>query len=139
MKSQLEARYDSWSEARLAYDREALEEMVAADFHVLLYGREISGEQFLSDVSKRNPRGSLTRFDASILTVRPSDEGWTVVISEKLEIKIKDDDGEILTVHSFWVTRDGWRMEEGSWKVTFSEAIGHQSWKPGVKPPIAGW
>lgn len=133
------AGYEVWGAARVAYDREAMEGMLTEDFKVFLYGREISGEQFVSDVSETQPDRRLTRFDAAVLTVQKSDDGWTVVITEKLEIESEGADGEKSVVTSLWITRDGWRLEEGEWKVTSSEAIGHQYWMPGTPPPFPDW
>ncbi len=139
VREEVGAMYESWGAARVAYDREAMEAIVAPEFHVLLYGQKVSGEKFISDVSVKRPGGSLTRFDADILTVRPSDEGWTVVITEKLEFELTGPDGATTKATSLWVTRDGWRKDGDEWLVTFSEAIGHESWAPGTTPPFQDW
>jgi hypothetical protein len=136
----IDAAYKRWGRGRVEYDKETLDSMLAPDFYVSLYGRKISREKFLSDITEERPRARLTRFDVDILTVRQTEKDWTVVIAEKLELTIIGADGETKKMCSLWVTRDGWRKEDGDkWLVTFSEAIGHENWKPGTKPPIRDW
>lgn len=138
-RAAIDARYGEWARARVELDKETLDSVMSPDFYVLLYEEKISREKFLSDITQERPGISLTRFDPDILTVRKTDDGWTAVISEKLEFTVQGADGETKKVCSFWVTRDGWRKEGEKWFVTFSEAIGHETWRPGTTPPIAGW
>jgi hypothetical protein len=138
-RAAIDATYKRWGRARVELDKETLDSILAPDFYVSLYGQRISREKFLSDISQKRSGSSLTRFDTDILTVRKTEKDWTVVISEKLEISILESGGETRKAYSFWVTRDGWRDEGGKWFVTFSEAIGHENWEPGTKPPIRDW
>ena len=138
-RAAINAMYVTWGRARVELDKETLDSILAPDFYVSLYGRELSREKFLSDISQERPGSRLTRFDAEILTIRKTEKDWTVVIAEKIEVAISGSDGEARKVCSLWVTRDGWRQEGEKWLVTFSEAIGHERWKPGTTPPIRGW
>jgi hypothetical protein len=135
----IEAGYAVWARARIEYDKEAMESMLAPEFHVILEGREISGEKFVGDVSQKRDDVRLTRFDPEVLTVQKSEKGWTVVITEKLELEVAQPGGESKKVCSFWVTRDGWRRRGGKWLVTYSEAIGYEYWEPGALPPMKDW
>ncbi len=138
-RAAIDATYTKWGRARVELDKETLDSIMAPDFYVSLYGRKLSREKFLSDISQERPGSRLTRFDTDILTVRKTEKDRTVVISEKLEITMVGSDGETHKAYSFWVTRDGWRKDGEKWLVTFSEAIGHENWKPGTKPPIRDW
>jgi len=135
----IDAMYKKWGRGRVEYDRETLDSMLSPDFYVSLYGRTIPREKFLSDISQERARARLTRFDVDILTVTQTEKDWTVVIAEKIEVTITGADGETKKMCSLWVTRDGWRQDGEKWLVTFSEAIGHENWKPGTKPPIRDW
>jgi len=138
-RSAIDAAYRTWGRARVELDRETMDSMLDPEFYVSLYGQRLSREKFLSDISRERSGARLTRFDTDILTVQKTEKDWTVVISEKLEITSVGSGGETRTACSFWVTRDGWRTEGGQWLVTFSEAIGHENWEPGDKPPISDW
>ncbi|MHC4697747.1 MAG: nuclear transport factor 2 family protein [Planctomycetota bacterium] len=138
-RAAIDATYKRWGRARVELDRETMDSMLAPDFYVSLYGQRLSREKFLSDISQERSGFRLTRFDTDILTVQKTEEDWTVVIAEKLEVTIVGSGGETHKACSFWVTRDGWRNEGGKWLVTFSEAIGHENWEPGTTPPITDW
>ena len=138
-RAAIDATYKSWGRARVELDKETLDSIMSPDFYVSLYGRKLSREKFLSDISQERPGSRLTRFDTDVLTVRKTEKDWTVVISEKLEVTIDGSDGETQKACSHWVTRDGWRKEGDKWLVTFSEAIGHESWPAGTTPPIRDW
>ncbi len=71
-----------------------------------------------------------------MLTVEPSADGWVAVIEEKLEYERADGKGK---AYSLWITRDGWKKVDNRWVVTFSEAVGSESWRDGAKPPFRDW
>lgn len=125
-----------WGRARVALDHAAFERTLAPDFYVQLRDRRISRAEFLGMISSNPPGGKLVRFDASVLTVEPSAGGWVAVIQEKLEYESTDGKGK---VYSLWITRDGWKKVDNRWVVTFSEAIGNESWRDGAKPPFRDW
>ncbi|NOG55424.1 MAG: hypothetical protein HND57_14070 [Planctomycetes bacterium] len=139
------AGYRKWGDARIAYDREALESMVAPDLYIQLADRRITGKEFLDTVSQRNPRAAMTRFDVDVLSVQKkadSENEWTLVICEKIEYSLVNSDVKGPVFYSLWVTRDGWRLtEDGTWLITYSEEIGHENWQGAGdgKAPIEGW
>lgn len=88
-------------------------------------------------ISTGMPGATLTRFDASVLTVQPTaDGGWAAVILEKLETERPGAGGRPVKGYSLWITRDGWKQNEARWQVTSSEVIGVQMWRDGVAPPL---
>ncbi len=104
-------------------------------------GQRIAGDRVLDDDAAPRDRDRLTRFDVEVLTVRPKDGDWVAVIAEKIEVELpaREEGGEPVRVSSLWITRDGWRVDDGVWKVTHSEAIGHQDWVPGMEVPFQDW
>ena len=139
VRTELEAVYERWARARVEYDRAAMESILAPEARVILDDEVLSRDQFLQEASTRNPGARITRFDADILTVRQAEEGWQVVISEKLEYETTGADGEKRTGYSFWITRDGCRLQDGKWLLTYSEAIGYEYWRTGKRPPFGDW
>ncbi len=129
----------TWGRARVELDKKTMDSILAPDFYVSLYGHKISREKFISVLSQKRSGSRLTRFDTDILTVKKTEKDWTVLIAERLEFTILGSEGETTKAYTFWVTRDGWRKEGEKWLVTFSEAIGHENWEPGTKPPIRDW
>ena len=123
----------------MSVDKETIEKTLAPDFYVLLDGRKISREQFVSDITRDRSDSRLTRFDVEVLTVQPAEDGWTVVITEKIEVELAGVEEGPSKLNSLWITRDGWRKEDGQWLVTYSEAIGYENWMPGTKPPFEDW
>jgi hypothetical protein len=123
-----------WGKARIEYDKEMYEKMLAQDFYVQLPGQKLTRQQFIEGISAQRPGVKLTRFDATVLTVQRKSDGWVAVIHEKLEI---DTPGG--KVYSLWITRDGWKKVNDQWVITFSEAIGSENWQGGEKPPFPNW
>ena len=138
-RAAIDATYVGWGRARVELDRQTLDSILAPDFYVSLYGRKISREEFLNAISLEHPGHRLSRFDVEVLTVQKSEEGWTAVIAEKIEVTIVGSGGETQKRCSLWVTRDGFRKQGDEWLVTSSEAIAHQDWAPGTTPPIRDW
>lgn len=134
------AAYREWGRARVELDREALDAALAPEFRVLLEDGERSREDFLAEIGRPRLEAHLTRFDVSVLTVRRKDPGWEAVIAEKLEhqVPVPGGPGAMRTVYSLWVTRDGFRVEDGAWLATYSEEIGHENWADGP-PPFPDW
>ncbi|MDH4271091.1 MAG: nuclear transport factor 2 family protein [Candidatus Aminicenantes bacterium] len=125
-----------WGKARVALDQPTFERMLAPDFYVLVQRRKVSRQDFISNISASAPGAKLTRFDATVLTVQPTDYGWVALIHEKLEIERTEGDRE--KSYSLWITRDGWKKVDGRWMIAFSEAIGSEQWR-NVKPPFIDW
>ena len=79
-----------------------------------------------------------TRFDASVLTVEPRGNDWSVLISAKVEVETKDKDGKTSKGYTMLVARDGWRkLNDNQWILLSSEPLGRQQWQE--RPPIANW
>jgi Domain of unknown function (DUF4440) len=125
-----------WGRARVALDRAVFQRMLAPEFYVQLPDQRMTRQEFLDRISSNPPNARLTRFDASVLTVAPSADGWVAVIQEKLEYERTDGKGK---TYSLWITRDGWKKTGDRWVVTFSEAIGSEFWRDGAKPPFHDW
>ena len=123
-----------WGKARIEYDKETFERMLAPDFYVLIQDRKLTRQEFIDAISVQRPGVKLTRFDATVLTVQQSEGTWVAVIHEKLEF-----DSPEGKVYSLWITRDGWRKVDDQWFITFSEAIGNEPWRGGEKPPFPDW
>ena len=125
-----------WGRARVALDQAVFQRMLAPDFYVQLPDQRMTRQQFLDRISTNPPTAKLTRFDASVLTVEPSPDGWVAVIQEKLEYERADGKGK---AYALWITRDGWKKIGDRWVVTFSEAVGSEFWRDGAKPPFEDW
>ena len=76
----------------------------------------------------------LLRFDATVLTVQRTQDGWVAIIHEKIERETPHG-----KEYSLWITKDGWRKEGDKWVITFSEAAGWENWRDGEKPPFQDW
>ena len=126
----------AWGKARVALDQGTFEKMLAPDFYVLLPDQRMTRQQFLDRISSNPPGARLTRFDASVLTVAPSAEGWVALIQEKIEYERADGQGK---TYALWITRDGWKKIGDRWVVTSSEALGNEFWRDGATPPFKDW
>lgn len=126
----------AWGKARVALDQATFQKMLAPDFYVQLPDQKMTRQEFLDRISAHPPNGRLTRFDARVLTVAPSADGWIALIQEKLEYERSDGKGK---AYALWITRDGWKKIGDRWVVTFSEALGNQFWRDGEKPPFKDW
>jgi hypothetical protein len=125
-----------WGRARVALDTAAFERTLAPEFYIQMRDRRMTREEFIKVASGAPPGLKLTRFEATVLTVQPAADGWVAVIREKLEYERTDGTGKVF---SLWITRDGWRNTGDRWVATFSEAIGSENWRDGMKPPFADW
>ncbi|MHC4989630.1 MAG: nuclear transport factor 2 family protein [Planctomycetota bacterium] len=138
VRTAIDAGYRTWGDARIAYDKEAMQAMVVPEFYIQLLDQRISGQEFIDTASRPNPRAPLTRFDVEILSVQRSGDDWRLVIAEKVEWTPADAEDRAPGLYSLWITRDGWRRENGKWLVTYSEEIGHENWR-GRRPPFEDW
>jgi len=125
-----------WGRARVALDKPAFERMLAPDFYIQIQGRKLARQEFINGISANPPGSKLTRFDAAILTVQPTEYGWAALIHEKMEIERTEGNPE--KIYSLWITRDGWKQVDGRWVIAFSEAVGSEQWR-NVKPPFIDW
>lgn len=127
----------AWGRIRVGYDRAAADTMLAPDFWVQIRDRRMTRAEFLDAVMQRGAT-RLVRFDASVLTVRRTPDGWVALILEKLEYEGTGRDGRPQRAAALWVTRDGWRQAGSRWVVSFSEAIEWEQWL-NQRPPLTDW
>src|SRR5579864_3191298 len=128
-----------WGKARIAIDKNTFQKMLAPDLYIQLSDRRLTRQQFIDRISLHPPGVTLTRFDASVLTVEPNGDDWVALIFEKLEIERKSTDGKTEKEYVVSITRDGWRkVSSDKWLILFSEQVSQEHWK-GTSPPLANW
>jgi ketosteroid isomerase-like protein len=129
--------YAEWAKARLAMDKNTIERMLAPDLYVQTPDRKLTRQEFIDAIFSRPY--TLTRFDATVLTVEPRGNDWAALVLEKLEGEIKDNSGKTSKIYVMGVARDGWRkLNDNQWTLLSSEQLGQQRWQDEI-PPIANW
>src|SRR5271169_6312444 len=73
-RKEIEAGYTEWAKARVALDMNTIERMLAPDFYFQLPDRKLTQREFID----RMHFLKITRFDASVLTVEPRGNDWSV-------------------------------------------------------------
>jgi hypothetical protein len=130
----------AWGRARAAYDKATFEKTLTPEFYAQLPDRRMTRQEFIDQISRQGGPVKLVRFDASVLTVTKDGDGWVAVIHEKLDFERTGPDGRVVEkASSLTITRDGWKQVDGEWKATFTEVIGSELWRGGVKPPFKDW
>ena len=86
----IQAGYGEYAKARLVVDMNTIERILAPDFYFQNPDRKYTRQEFIDTV----PKLKITRFDASVLTVEPRGNDWSVIISAKVEVETKDKDGK---------------------------------------------
>ena len=130
----IDSGYAEWAKARVALDMNTIERMLAPDFYIQSADRKHTRQEFIDSM----PSLKITRFDASVLTVEPRGDDWSVLIFEKGEVETKDKDGKTSKAYIVLVARDGWRkLNDNQWTLLSSEPLGQQRWQE--SPPIANW
>jgi hypothetical protein len=133
----IQAGYVEWDKARVAMDKNTIERLLAPDLYVQTPDRKLTRQEFIDALF--NSSLTLTRFDATVLTVEPRGNDWAVLVLEKLEGEIKDKSGKTTKVYVMGVARDGWgKLNDNQWTLLWSEQLGQQRWKD-ESPPIANW
>ena len=131
----IQVGYAEWAKARVALDMNTIERMLAPDFYFQLPDRKRTRQEFIDSMHSLK----ITRFDASVLTVEPRGNDWSVLIFEKGEVETKDKDGKTSRGYIALVARDGWRkLNDNQWTLLSSEPLGQQRWQEEI-PPIANW
>ena len=124
-------------QARVAMDKNTIERMLAPDLYVQTTDRKLTRQEFIDGIFNRPY--TLKRFDATVLTVEPRGNDWSVLIFEKVEVETKDKDGKTSKGYRVLVARDGWRkLNDNQWTLLSSEQLGQQLWEEEI-PPIANW
>ena len=99
--------------------------------------RKLTRQEFIDAIFSRPC--TLTRFDATVLTVEPRGNDWAALVLEKLEGEIKDNSGKTSKIYVMGVVRDGWgKLNDNQWTLLWSEQLGQQLWEEQI-PPIANW
>jgi ketosteroid isomerase-like protein len=133
----IQVGYAEWAKARLAMDKNTIERMLAPDLYVQTPDRKLTRQEFIDGIFNRPY--TLKRFDATVLTVEPRGNDWSVLIFEKVEVETKDKDGKTSKGYRVLVARDGWRkLNDNQWTLLSSEQLGQQRWQDEI-PPIANW
>src|SRR5580692_12199265 len=91
----IQVGYAEWAKARVALDMNTIERMLAPDFYFQTPDHKHTRQEFIDSM----PSLKITRFDASVLTVEPKGNDWSVVISEKGEVETKDEHGKASKVY----------------------------------------
>lgn len=134
-RTAIQSGYAEWAKARVALDMNTIERMLAPDFYFQLPDRKRTRQEFIDSMHSLK----ITRFDASVLTVEPRGNDWSVVVSEKGEVETKDEHGKTSKVYIMLVARDGWRKStDNQWTLLSSEPLGQQRWKD-ERPPVVNW
>jgi ketosteroid isomerase-like protein len=130
----IQAGYAEWAKARAALDMNTIERMLAPDFYAQTPDRKYTRQEFIDTMSSLK----ITRYDASVLTVEPRGNEWSVIISAKVEVETKVKVGKTSKGDRVTVARDGWRkLNDNQWTLLSSEPLGQQRWTE--TPPIANW
>lgn len=133
-RTAIQAGYAQWSKARVALDMKTIERMLARDFYFQLPDRRLTRQEFID----RMHSGKMTRLDATVLTVEPRDNDWSVSLFLKVEVETKDKEGKTSKGYRLLVSRDGWRkLNDNQWTLLSSEVLSLQQWQE--RPPIANW
>ena len=133
-RTAIQAGYSEWAKARMALDMNTIERILAPDFYFQLPDRKLTRQEFIDRVHS----AQTARFDASVLTVEPRGNDWSVLISAKVEVETKDKDGKTSKGYTMLVARDVWRkVNDNQWTLLSSEPLGRQQWQE--RPPIATW
>lgn len=128
----------AWGRARVRLDHPTFEAMLTADFHVVLRGQRLGRQEFIERISLGPPGARLTDFDATVLTVQPDGGRWVALIHENIRYVRRRLDGTPYAERVIAITRDGWRQEDGRWKVCFSELVGEQRWDEAIADSEGG-
>jgi hypothetical protein len=126
--------YVEWAKARVVLDMPTIEKMLAPNFYVQSSDQRHTRQEFIDSM----PKNKATRFDASVLTVEPKGDDWSVLVYEKVEVETKDKDGKTSKGYRVLVARDSWRkLNDNQWTLLSTEPLGQQRWTE--SPPIANW
>jgi hypothetical protein len=118
-------------------DKNTMEKMLDPDLYVQTATRRATRQEYLDYLYTRPL--TLTRFDATVLTVEPKGNDWSVLVFEKLEGLLKDKSGKTSKIYIWGVARDGWGLrKDNQWTVLFSEELGGPEHSEEI-PPIANW
>lgn len=133
---------DMLSRARVTYDRDVFERLLAPDFHVTLAAQRVERADFIAHISAPSSPGRLVRFDNQVMTIthQPDRNEWIAVVVGKMEWEQARSGESASRVYGMWTTREGYRRVDSTrWQITFTEEIGSEYWSDGQKPPFPQW
>jgi hypothetical protein len=117
----IQVGYAEWAKASVELDMNTIERMLAPDFYFQTPEQKHTRQEFIDSM----PSLKITRFDASMLTVEPRGNDWSVLIFEKVEVETKDKDGKTSKGYRVLVARDGWRkVNDNRWILLSSDDLG---------------
>jgi hypothetical protein len=134
----IEAAYVVLGKAAVApMDKITFEKMLGPDLYVQTKTRRATRQEYLDNIYNRPL--SLTRFDATVLTVEPNGNDWDVLVFEKLEGQHTDKSGKTSKIYIWGVARDAWGLRnDNQWTILHSEQLGGPQTSEEI-PPIANW
>jgi hypothetical protein len=134
----IEAAYVMLGKSAVApMDKKTFERMLGPDLYVQTATRRATRQEYIDYIYTRPL--DLTRFDATVLTVEPRGNDWSVLVFEKLEGQVKDKDGKTSKLYIWGVARDAWGLRnDNQWTVLYSEELGGPE-TSAVTPPIENW
>ena len=137
-RKEIEAAYVVFGKAAVApMDKNTLEKMLGPDLYVQTATRRATRQEYLDYLYTRPL--SLTRFNATVLTVEPRGNDWAVLVFEKLEGQVKDKSGKTSKLYIWGVARDVWgQSNDKQWTVLSSEELGGPQLSEEI-PPIPNW
>ena len=123
-RKEIEAAYVVFGKAAVGpMDKVTMEKMLGPDLYVQTATRRATRQEYLDYLYTRPL--TLTRFDATVLTVEPRGNDWAVLVFEKLEGQLKDKSGKSSNIYIWVVARVGWgKRNDNQWTVLFSEELG---------------
>ncbi len=130
VRAELTEVYRHWDKARIAVNNQVLTDTLGPDFFVVLEDGKHTRQEFLTMITAPQPNVDHLRFESHILTVNRKDDDWVIVVSEKVEVRVKPAGKDPFLGYSLWITRDCWhKSSDGAWKAKSSEWIGNESSK----------
>ena len=134
----IEAAYVVFGKAALGpMDKNTMEKMLAPDLYVQTATQRATRQEYLDYLYTRPL--TLTRFNATVLTVEPRGNDWAVLVFEKIEGQLKDKSGKTSKIYIWGVARDGWgQRKDNQWTILYSEELGGPQISEET-PPIANW
>jgi hypothetical protein len=133
----IEAAYIVFGKAAVGpMDKNTMEKMLAPELYIQTATRRATRQEYLDYLYTRPL--TLTRFDATVLTVEPRGNDWAVLVFEKLEGQVKDKNGKTSKLYIWGVARDGWGLRNDQWTVLYSEELGGPQTSQET-PPITNW
>ena len=137
-RKEIESAYVVFGKAAVGpMDKVTMEKMLGPDLYVQTATRRATRQEYLDYLYTRPL--SLTRFNATVLTVEPRGNDWAVLVFEKLDGQLKDKSGKTSKIYIWGVARDVWgQRNDNQWTVLSSVELGGPQTSEET-PPIPNW